>query len=272
MIIYQLVQRVLFTFGIVVSVYLNASVFILLHTNKNIIMSHHSELIMMSLALCDVLQVGFTYPIQAYGYIKGTVLTSPTCQIGAFFYQFFVIVSVLHLVSLSAERYLTIVHTVKTAPWFTVRNIVLKLILPTWGVGIFWASLPLFGWSQYIPKPPANSNFNSYLCSMDLSSRGYSSKTYSGMFILFIYIAPLFAIITFFVKITAQLCRYRKLNQMVITKAHQTGIEIGRKMRKGGLDVTEIDESEQCFIIFVMMVMLLVTLTPHTVYILSDFG
>lgn len=252
-----------------VGMYLNAVTIILFKLNKYNIIAH-GDSILISLAICDFLQVSFANPLHIFNYIKGGSPDFYACNLAAFSHLFLTLVAMAHITCLSMERYITVVSLEESSDWFNVRsNEFQKLITPSWITGLFWAIIPFVGWSKYISEPSAE-----YVCSIDLSSNDFSSKSYAGLMYFFTFFTGL--VLTSFCLISTfyQLYVYRRANRRVVTEisrqhAYKTTLEewCPENHIYESADIKH-SENRQCLVVLAMAIAYFITFLPYmtTVY------
>lgn len=95
--------------------------------------------------------------------------------------------SIWTMVAIARDRYNVIVNGMSGKP-LTIKIALLKIIL-IWSFAGVWATLPLFGWNQYVPEGNMTS------CGTDYFTQTWLSKSYILVYSGFVYFLPLFLII-----------------------------------------------------------------------------
>lgn len=108
------------------------------------------------------------------------------------------VTSIYILVSLSMERYYIINSQVKNR--FISKKTVLRLVAFCVLKGLFWSSLPLFGWSYYSLEGAMTS------CSVEWKERSINVVSYNVCMFLFVYLLPLIIIWVSNVKLIMMVC------------------------------------------------------------------
>ena len=114
-------------------------------------------------------------------------------------------VSISHLVGITVQKWIVLRFPYRARIWATQLSNALYIVVPSWLYGMFWATLPLLGWSSYRPF-----NRGSKLCGPDLAnyhidlSNNSSNSSYSDVglnaasylisLLIFCYAIPIFII------------------------------------------------------------------------------
>ena len=174
--------------GIILCVILNLMVIIVYGYKRRSIKV--GEIQLVSLALSDFLQAGTGYALQLYAYNTPSEIGTWACKASGFCVTFLSLVSISHLVALSCERYITVIHPYKAYVWFYKKKTSLYFIIPAWAYGFLWAALPLVGWSSYSREQGAE-----HRCNINLYTYDDHHLSYTYTLLFFCFVVPLISLI-----------------------------------------------------------------------------
>nr|BAF95838.1 opsin [Cladonema radiatum]BAF95839.1 opsin [Cladonema radiatum] len=167
---------------IVGSVFLNLLVIVGMLKKPNIALR---DLILVSLAISDFIETVFGSLWEAYAkYIDSSSLF--LCKMAGFGITFTALTSISHLAALAIERYLSMVHALKTYEFFADKKKAIIFIIPAWTYGTFWGGVPLLGWGGYFREP-----IHTFRCAVLMTSKSFLSMSYNYCLLAFCYLLPI---------------------------------------------------------------------------------
>ena len=98
--------------------------------------------------------------------------------------------SIYHLVSLTIERYCSIVHALGPHQFLSKPKNAIYFLAPAWLQALFWAGVPLLGWGGYNREP-----LSKHRCSVVSPIKKTLSLSYSYSMMAFDYFLPILVII-----------------------------------------------------------------------------
>ena len=123
------------------------------------------------------------------------------CKITAFI-MYFIGCSTIHLMTaISIERYYTIKNTLTNNR--ISNNTKLKIIAFCLFCGLFWAVLPLIGWSRYTLEKSLTT------CSLVWDDESIESFSYNVSIFIFVYLIPLIIMITIYIRLIKSKSTFR---------------------------------------------------------------
>ena len=147
--------------------------------------------ILFSLYVGDTLAPALSYPLVIYANFKQHWdLGGYTCSYYSFITSVGGISSIFHLVLLSGERFIAIVHPFDYKEIISTRNINIALLV-SWLVPIAISSLPLFGWSSFVIEGIGTA------CAFDLFPVTWSDKSFNIFLICIAFALPMTFILYF---------------------------------------------------------------------------
>ena len=168
--------------------------------------------LILSIAVSDFLSCAIPVPLSiARHFQKEWPFGLAGCQAHAFMIFLLALVSITHLVTISAGKYLTITRSLSRDSYFNKEKVLL-IILGSWICSLAFSVAPLVGWSSY------GLEGTNITCSVKWESSLPSDQAYFGVIIFTFYFLPL-AVITF--------CYY-KIHQVakkiVINTSHRSSL------------------------------------------------
>ena len=146
--------------------------------------------LILSIAVSDFLSCAIPVPLSiARHFQKEWPFGLAGCQAHAFMIFLFALVSIIHLVTISVGKYLTITRSLSRDSYFNNEEVLL-IILGSWICSLVFSVAPLLGWSSY-GLEGAN-----ITCSVKWDSSLPSDQAYFGVIIFTFYFLPL-AVISF---------------------------------------------------------------------------
>lgn len=172
--------------GAIMSFFLNISVVIVLLTSKQ--KMTYINFIMVSLSISNILQTSVGYVLEIYARLKYIAIDQNSCVIAGFTITFLALVSISHFTVMSIVNAAVLKYPMKLHKWkYKPISALYYVILPSWLYGLFWALLPLFGWSSYEREPGAK-----HRCSITMMRQNATERSYAFTLLTFCYIFPLF--------------------------------------------------------------------------------
>ena len=168
--------------------------------------------LILSIAVSDFLSCAIPVPISiARHFQKKWPFGLAGCQAHAFMIFLLALVSITHLVAISAGKYMTITRSLSRDSYFNKKKVIL-IILGSWIYSLTFSVAPLVGWSRY------GLEGTNVTCSVRWESSLPSDQAYFGVVIFTCYFLPL-AVITF--------CYYkihRVSKHIVFNTSHSGGL------------------------------------------------
>ncbi|XP_069134498.1 visual pigment-like receptor peropsin [Argopecten irradians] len=107
-----------------------------------------TNLFVAGLATCDLLMLVLAIPLAAVSsFSHHWVGGYPTCVFEGFLVYFLGLTSLYLLCAISIDRYIVIALPMKSA--LVTKRVAVCAIVGCYGLGFFWAMLPLLGWNSY---------------------------------------------------------------------------------------------------------------------------
>ena len=146
--------------------------------------------LILSIAVSDFLSCAIPVPLSiARHFQKDWPFGLAGCQAHAFMIFLLALVSITHLVAISAGKYLTITRSLSRDSYFNKKMVIL-IILGSWIYSLTFSVAPLVGWSRYGVEGTNDT------CSVTWESSRPSDQAYFGVVVFNCYLLPL-AVITF---------------------------------------------------------------------------
>ncbi|KYO24418.1 visual pigment-like receptor peropsin isoform A [Alligator mississippiensis] len=204
--------------------------------------------IIINLAFTDIGVSGIGYPMSAASDLHGSWKFGNTgCQIYAALNIFFGMASIGLLTVVAVDRYLTICRP-NIGRRMTTHTYTM-LILAAWVNAVFWASMPIVGWSSYAPDPTGAT------CTINWRKNDASFVSYTMTVIAVNFVVPLSVMFYCYFNISRTMKQYTASNC---------------------LESINIDWSDQVDVTkmsVVMIIMFLVAWSPYSIVCLwSSFG
>ena len=156
--------------------------------------------LILSIAVSDFLSCAIAVPLSiARHLIKEWPFGLAGCQAHAFMIFLLALVSITHLVAISAGKYLTITRSLYRDSYFNKKKVIF-IILGCWIYSLTFSVPPLVGWSRY------GMEGTNVTCSVRWDSSLPSDQAYFGVVIFTCYFLPL-AVITFCYYQIHQVCK-----------------------------------------------------------------
>nr|BAF95840.1 opsin [Cladonema radiatum] len=204
------------------------------------------DILLISLALCGLLETGLGYAIELYGRLNVRA-SSLLCQMAGFSVTFFALSSIFHIVGLAIERYLSIVCAVNARGYFSMKHRALYIIFPAWINGLVWSIAPFLGWGAYKREP-----IDKYRCSVLMSDVSFVSWSYTIMLLTFAYAIPLLVILYCCLKVQ---CTLNAMSKNISDPENRT--------RDSGLEATKQAEKRHYYMVCAIIVTFFVAWTPY---------
>nr|AXN75735.1 opsin [Exaiptasia diaphana] len=169
---------------------------------KNPCLLRASNLILLSMTLCDLMVNVLASPVGAYANAKRWWTLSPSvCHYYGFMTTWLSLTSILHISALAAERWMTI--KLKQPRSRSPRRI-LVIVSGLWWFALTWSLFPLFGWSSYSPEPGFAG------CSIEWYSSTLMPKFYIAGTFTFFFFVPVVIIASCFIRTYLEVSRLIK--------------------------------------------------------------
>nr|BAF95832.1 opsin [Cladonema radiatum] len=194
--------------GCLVSLYLLAGVILNLLVIVAVLKKgNHTfkDVLMISLACSLLSEICFGFVWEGYGrFIDDSSLE--LCKIAGFGATFSAFVSIIQLMGLVLERYVSIIHPVTAQSHFRGHTVAMLFVIPSWVFCIVWASLPFYGWGEYMREA-----VYTYRCSVVGTGKSYNARSYNYSMLIFFFFAPILIITYLLVRAQIRLTMTRKM-------------------------------------------------------------
>merc|ERR1712106_170427 len=170
--------------------------------NKHAPIRTPSNFLVVNLCLSDFIMMTTNCPIFIYNCFNGGVWSvAPTyCEIYACLGAVTGVCSIWTLAMISADRF-NIICNGFSGPKLT-KGRASAMCVAAWGVAVFVAACPIFGWGGYGPEGILTS------CSFDYLSQDISTVTYNLFMIIFDFFVPLMIIVGSYVMIVRAIWKH----------------------------------------------------------------
>jgi len=170
--------------------------------NKHAPIRTPSNFLVVNLCLSDLIMMTTNCPIFIYNCFNGGVWSvAPTyCEIYACLGAVTGVCSIWTLAMISADRF-NIICNGFSGPKLT-KGRASAMCVAAWGVAVFVAACPIFGWGGYGPEGILTS------CSFDYLSQDISTVTYNLFMIIFDFFVPLMIIVGSYVMIVRAIWKH----------------------------------------------------------------
>ena len=187
--------------AIIISCFLNALV--ILGIMKKQSKMTLRDMILISLAACDLVQISFGYSSELHGYLNRGKTPLGLCKVSGYIVSLTALSAISLLVSLSWERYFSVIHPTFMDKFSQSVKAGFAFILPACFYGSFWATIPLLGWGEYTREPRSR-----HRCTAVASLTSTRVHRYTCALLLFCFLLP--------VTIISYCCYYvqKELKQM----------------------------------------------------------
>ena len=187
--------------AIIISCFLNALV--ILGIIKKQSKMTLRDMILISLAACDLVQISFGYSTELHGYLNRGKTPLGLCKVSGYIVSLSALSAISLLVSLSWERYFSVIHPTFMDKFSLSVKAGFAFILPACFYGSFWATIPLLGWGEYTREPGSR-----HRCTAVASLTSTRVHRYTCALLLFCFLLP--------VTIISYCCYYvqKELKQM----------------------------------------------------------
>ena len=146
--------------------------------------------LILSVAVSDFLSCSLAVPFSiAWHFNKEWPFGMAGCKAHAFMIFLFALVSITHLASISAGKYLNITRSLYRDSYFDKKQVML-IILASWVYSLGFSVAPLLGWSRY------GLEGTNATCSLKWESSQAGDKAYFGVVFIACYLLPI-VVITF---------------------------------------------------------------------------
>nr|BAF95829.1 opsin [Cladonema radiatum] len=162
------------------------------------------HILVISFACCLLFEIFFGFIWEGYGrYIDDSSLE--LCKMAGFGATFSSLASIMHLVDMALERYISIIHPMTAYQYFNNYMLGIYMVIPSWIIGFVWAFFPFLGWGEYMRE--AN---HSYRCSIVGTSNSVNAQSYNYTMLIVFFFLPIIIITYLCVRIQMQLVKTRK--------------------------------------------------------------
>ena len=187
--------------AIIISCFLNALVILGIIKKQSKITLR--DMILTSLAACDLVQISFGYSSELHGYLNRGKTPLGLCKVSGYIVSLTALSAISLLVSLSWERYFSVIHPTFMDKFSQSVKAGFAFILPACFNGSFWATIPLLGWGEYTREPGSR-----HRCTAVASLTSTRVHRYTCALLLFCFLLP--------VTIISYCCYYvqKELKQM----------------------------------------------------------
>lgn len=162
---------------------------------KNIHLLSAPSYLILSVAVSDFLSCSIAVPFSiAWHFNKDWPFGMAGCKAHAFMIFLFALVSITHLASISAGKYLNITRSLYRDSYFDKKQ-VMFIILASWVYSLAFSVAPLLGWSRY------GLEGTNATCSLKWESSLAGDKAYFGVVFIACYLLPIAVIVVCYYKI-----------------------------------------------------------------------
>nr|BAF95831.1 opsin [Cladonema radiatum] len=162
------------------------------------------DILVISLSCSLLSEIGFGFAWEGYGrFIDDSSLE--LCKFAGFGATFSAFISILQLMGLAFERYVSIIHPVTAHSHFKGYTLAMLFVIPSWAFCIIWASLPFYGWGEYMREA-----VHSYRCSVVGTGKSYDAKSYNYSLLILFFLAPVLISTYLLVRVHMELVKTRK--------------------------------------------------------------
>ena len=173
--------------------------------------------LILSIAVSDFLSCAIPVPLSITRHFqKEWPFGLAGCQAHAFMIFLLALVSITHLVAISAGKYLTITRSLSRDSYFNKKKVIL-IILGSWTYSLALSVAPLVGWSRY------GLEGTNVTCSVRWDSSLPSDQAYFGVVIFTCYVLPVAVIIFCYYKI------HKVAKQIVVNTSHRSGLAMASR-------------------------------------------
>ncbi|XP_071107209.1 parapinopsin-like [Haliotis cracherodii] len=171
----------LFVITIIISVLANGCGLLVFMKNKTL--RSPTNLFIIALCVCDMLMCSCSAVACAASFSHGWVFGDVVCVLEGFMVYFLGLTSMYLLAAISVDRYIVISKPLMS--YKITHRVAATAISVCWGLGFFWAALPLVGWSHYSLEGVGIS------CSIAWQSKDPVSTSYIIIIFVLCFIFPL---------------------------------------------------------------------------------
>ena len=173
--------------AIVISFFVNALVILGIIKKQSKITIR--DMILTSLAACDLVQISFGYSSELHVCFNSQKTPLGLCKVSGYIVSLTALTNISLLVSLSLERYFSVVHPIFMSKFSKSVKAGLVFILPACFYGTFWATIPLLGWGEYTQEPGSP-----HRCTAVASLTSTRVQRYTCTLLLFCFVLPVIII------------------------------------------------------------------------------
>ena len=173
--------------AIIISCFLNALVILGIIKKQSKITLR--DMILTSLAACDLVQISFGYSSELHGYLNRGKTPLGLCKVSGCIVSLTALSAISLLVSLSLERYFSVIHPIYMKQNSESVKAGFAFILPACFYGSFWATVPLIGWGEYTREPGSR-----HRCTAVASLTSTHVHRYTYALLLFCFVLPVIII------------------------------------------------------------------------------
>nr|BAF95834.1 opsin [Cladonema radiatum] len=205
------------------------------------------DVLVISFTCCLLGEICFGIIWEGYGrYIDDSSLA--LCKMAGFGATFTTLVSIIHLIGMALERYISIIHPMTAYQYFKDHMLAMYFLIPSWVFGIAWACFPFFGWGAYMREP-----VHTYRCSVVASSNSNDAQSYNYSLLIFFFFLPIILIIYLCACVQIELAKTRK--EAIETLTGDSAMIDSRKKH----------EKEHFVLVCFVIITYLVTWTPYAI-------
>ena len=169
--------------AIIISCFLNALV--ILGIIKKQSKMTLRDMILISLAACDLVQISFGYSSELHGYLNRGKTPQGLCKVSGYIVSLTALSAISLLVSLSLERYFSVIHPTFMDKFSQSVKAGFAFILQACFYGSFWATIPLLRWGEYTREPGSR-----HRCTAVASLTSTRVHRYTCALLLFCFVLP----------------------------------------------------------------------------------
>nr|BAF95833.1 opsin [Cladonema radiatum] len=163
------------------------------------------DIMVISLTCSLLSEIYFGFVWEGYGrFIDDSSLE--LCKFAAYGATFSALASIMQLMGMVLERYVSIIYPVTAHSYFKGNTLAMLFVLPSWAFCIVWAFLPFIGWGEY--KREA---VHTYRCSVIGTGKSYNARSYNYSLLILFFFAPIIIITYLIVRVQMELAIIRKM-------------------------------------------------------------
>ena len=215
-------------------------------------------MILFSLTVGDAVASAFTYPLSVYANYKGEwTLGAAACSYYGFATFAGGLGSIYHLLLLSLERYVSIVHPFKSEALFEPFCLSICLVF-TWVFAIILAMLPFTGWTSYVIEGIGTS------CALHIFSTSWADRSFTLFCLTIAYILPMSTIIYLNSAFLKEVFKIMRRSSSIRNGANTKTME--RKIARRETKIAR----QMCFLVAVLIISFNLTWVPYAVIVVTS--